>query len=291
MVGNKLLLIVLSYLFCSEIIAQSIILDELNQITQIDYGNGFKIQYSYDNLGNRTQQIITAGCIALAPNEMIAMDFEHGIAPWRQVTNVGDNWTVYEGSTPSNNTGPTAASNNTQYAYIEANGNLNQYFELVSPCIDLSGLSDPEFSMDYHMYGAATGSLTVEASYNGGTSWSVLMQPITGNQGNTWLNFTGSLSTSASTIIRISAQAGSAGTSDIAIDNITISEPECVQNLLLTAAPDPAYMSSQTIETSGTVPINSGQNTIFRSQAIFLKPGMHAKAGSVFRAYIDPCSN
>ena len=63
------------------------------------------------------------------------------------------------------------------------------------------------------------------------------------------------------------------------------------ENRIITEVIDPLYEAENIIETAGQVPIESGQNTTFRSQAIYLNQGLHAKQGAVFRAYIDPCNN
>ena len=273
--------------------AQNYSFDDFNRLIEIDYGNGDKIQYTYDIYGNRTQELVTGSCIALGTSEEHIMDFEHGIAPWFQVFQDNANWTLYEGNTTSSNTGPTTASHGHQYLYTEASGgNTGLIHTLESPCFDISGMSNPELTLDYHMYGATIASLDVIISTDGGSSWTNLLSQ-NGDQGNVWheanLNLTPFKNNDI--IIRIFAYTGTTWQSDIAIDHIRIKEKECVQNLVLTAAIDQLYESSQTITTSGSVPINSGQNTEFKSQAIFLKPGMHAQSGSVFRADIDPCAN
>ena len=71
----------------------------------------------------------------------------------------------------------------------------------------------------------------------------------------------------------------------------TLCAPCCVNDLTVTNVAAGIYESAQTITTSGTVTVPNSQNTTFRSQAIFLTPGMHAQNGAVFRAYINPCPN
>ena len=273
--------------------SQTYVYDNFNRVTEIDYGNGDKIQYTYDILGNRTQELVTASCITLAAIEEHIMDFEHGIAPWFQVDTDNANWTLFEGNTPSTNTGPSSASHGQHYIYTEASfGNTGLLHNIQSPCFDVSAMSNPEFVMDYHMYGTAISAMTVNISTNGGSSFTQLLY-LSGNQGNQWNTTNIDLTPykNSDIIMRVWAYTGSTWSSDIAIDNIRIKEKECVQDLIVTTAPDLLYQSSQTLTTSGTVPINSGQNTEFKSQAIFLKPGMHAKSGSVFKAEVDPCSN
>jgi hypothetical protein len=74
------------------------------------------------------------------------------------------------------------------------------------------------------MYGAAMGTLLVEAS-NDGLVWTELFTR-SGDQGNSWIQATVSLNdfTGAYAKIRISGTTGSSFTSDIAVDSFTITE-------------------------------------------------------------------
>lgn len=73
-------------------------------------------------------------------------------------------WQVDDGATSSSNTGPgqdhTTGTGN--YIYTEATGaSTGDSAIIVSPCIDLSALSNPGMSFWYHMYGADMGDLEV----------------------------------------------------------------------------------------------------------------------------------
>ena len=51
-------------------LSQSFIYDNFNRLTEIDYNNGTKITYTYDKLGNRIKQIITAPIACSAPTNL-----------------------------------------------------------------------------------------------------------------------------------------------------------------------------------------------------------------------------
>ena len=54
-----------------------------------------------------------------------------------------------------------------------------------------------------------------------------------------------------------------------------------------------SYLTTLTIDiNNGTATINSGENIAFKAhEAIYLKHNFHAKSGSKFRAYTEPCAN
>jgi len=165
-------------------------------------------------------------------------NFESGIGAWTQDTRVisgtiGDhrNWTNRSGGTPSNNTGPSGGNGDTWYMYTEASGNGVGYpsriFNFESPCFDLAGIANPDFSYSYHMYGADVGTLNVDISTDNGTSYTTNLRTFSGNIGNTWNLDTIDLSayTGQTVKIRFSVTTGSTGSgwsSDIAIDNVSL---------------------------------------------------------------------
>ncbi|MCF8296113.1 MAG: T9SS type A sorting domain-containing protein, partial [Saprospiraceae bacterium] len=109
-------------------------------------------------------------------------DFSNG---WLQDSLSLYQWEINSGPTPSFNTGPSA-DHTTQTItgnYIFANGNsydTNGTAQLVSPCIDISGLIQPKLKFWYHMYGYNIGSLNVDI-YNG-SSWINNAYTVTGQQ-------------------------------------------------------------------------------------------------------------
>ena len=111
-------------------------------------------------------------------------DFQAGEGLWEQPNNDDGIWTRDANGTPSPETGPSGGFNpsspgtqetNNFYMYVE--GTLNQnpgpgsivYFE--SPCIDLTGRQNGNFSFRYHMYGSDMGTLEVEISQDFGVNW------------------------------------------------------------------------------------------------------------------------
>jgi len=64
----------------------------------------------------------------------------------------------------------------------------------------------------------------------------------------------------------------------------------CRDNLLISHANDPLYETSKSIITSGNLSVNNGNMTYLHSTTVSLKPGFHAKSGSVFKAKVDPCN-
>ncbi len=158
--------------------------------------------------------------------------FEGNIGAWRQDTANDDiNWTVNSGGTPSNSTGPSSAADGNSYIYVEASGNgtgfPNKRAILNSPCIDLSALTTPRLTFQYHMLGSAINSLTVEARTDNSGSWTSIFSK-TGAQGSNWNEADVDLAAyaaSASVKLRFSAVTGSGGSgwqSDIAIDAVSI---------------------------------------------------------------------
>lgn len=168
-----------------------------------------------------------AGCTATF-TPPYSESFEGGIGDYCNPS-CGDyfDWTVSSGGTPSSDTGPSAASNGTQYAYCEtsAPNNPNRPALLISPCFDLTACTGMELAFDYHMYGLSMGTLIVEAQVTGTNSWTEIFS-ISGNQGDSWFTQLVDLSSyCGSTIqLRFRGISGSSFRSDIAIDNIVISE-------------------------------------------------------------------
>lgn len=114
-------------------------------------------------------------------------DFETGLGDWTQEVGDDFDWTRNSGATVSTGTGPTAASSGNFYMYTEAStpNNPNKTASLVSPCFDLTGVSFPELTFDYHMFGGGMGSLSVEVSAGGGAWTSIWTR--SGDLGTSWI--------------------------------------------------------------------------------------------------------
>lgn len=169
-----------------------------------------------------------------------AEGFENTFGAWSQSTADDFNWSLLSGATPSSSTGPTAASEGSYYAYMEASSpnNPSKNAVLESPCFDLTGLNNPSMSFDYHLFGAADmGTLNLQVSVDGG-AWSTIWSK-TGNQGDTWLSESLSLNayTSSSEVkFRFNGTTGATWQGDMAIDAVsvsgeTVSGPSCTSTV------------------------------------------------------------
>ena len=152
--------------------------------------------------------------------------FENGLG-WSQATDDDLNWVWQTGSTPSSNTGPAGAFTGSRYAYIEASSPNypNREGSLLSPCLDLTMAGNPRLRFAYHMWGAAMGTLRLEASTDGGQTWGSPLWTRSGNQGNAWQQDTVDLATLAGLAgvrLRFRGTTGLDYTSDIALDDIVL---------------------------------------------------------------------
>ncbi|MFD2822446.1 immunoglobulin-like domain-containing protein [Lacinutrix iliipiscaria] len=171
----------------------------------------------------------STGCSGGISSFPYSEGFENTLGAWTQSTSDDIDWTVDANGTPSSNTGPSSASQGTYYVFVEASSPNypSRRAILNSPCFDLSGMSTPEFSFDYHMYGAADmGTIDLEVSTDDGANWTSIWNE-SGNKGNTWLSASVDLSAYAggSVQLRFNRFVGSTWQADIAIDNINLSEP------------------------------------------------------------------
>ena len=151
-------------------------------------------------------------------NESLETNF--GI--WNNSSADNNDWIRNSGATPSNNTGPTTASDGSFYAFVEAsNPNFNST-AILEASFDFTSISSPELSFDYHMFGVDMGSLSVVV--NGSTVWNISGQQQTSSAA-AWTNQIIDLSAYANScyaLIQFVSNTGNNYTSDIALDNITI---------------------------------------------------------------------
>lgn len=137
-------------------------------------------------------------------------------------------WRTHEGTTGSANTGPSAdhTSGAGKYLYLEGSGPCNSSTaQLISPCLDLTGINNAQLSFWYHAYGTSIGELHVDALADG-EFFEDIMSPIIGNQGDLWLNAVVDISqfSDQKVVIIIRGSNGASGwESDLAIDDINIS--------------------------------------------------------------------
>ncbi|KAA1247285.1 choice-of-anchor B family protein [Aquimarina sp. RZ0] len=170
------------------------------------------------------------GCISGITSFPYSQGFENTLGSWSQSTSDDLNWTIDANGTPSQNTGPSGAAQGTSYIYVEASGNgtgfPNKRAIINSPCFNLNGISNPVFSFDYHMFGAADmGSIDLEISVDNGITWANLWNQ-TGNQGNSWntINIDLSAFSGQSAQLRFNRVTGGTWRADIAIDNISLTD-------------------------------------------------------------------
>lgn len=145
-------------------------------------------------------------------------------------------WNVGSGATPSSSTGPNGASDGQKYFYIEAgqgatadSGVLASGDEamLETLPIDVSLLTMPVLSFDYHMYGENMGNLHIDV--HDGTTWVDDVFVLTGQQQTSvaanWEKIQIALADYATTgtiQVRFRAERGNGDKGDIAIDAFSI---------------------------------------------------------------------
>lgn len=182
----------------------------------------------------KSEVISSSTCLNIVNSFPYSESFETGLGLWSQCNTDNFDWTQNSGGTPTSNTGPSSAFDGTWYMFTNASANIGSAY-LVSPCLDLIGLTSPEAEFAYHMFGNHIGTLQLQASNDDGASW-VTLWSASGNQGNQW--FTASVSLqgfqTAATIIRFTATLSGPRFGDIAIDAVTIkgTTPPCTPPLL-----------------------------------------------------------
>lgn len=147
---------------------------------------------------------------------------------WRNQSSDNFDWIVYSGATPTADTGPEDdVKGGGKYVYLEASGvncTNGKIAYLVSNCIEIDkkGADSCHLSFNYHLFGSNIGRLRLEASTDGGFTWSSLWEKI-GDQGNNWHKVYLSLRSFADGSIvrfRFVAVGGNGSKGDIALDNI-----------------------------------------------------------------------
>ncbi len=158
---------------------------------------------------------------------------------WVNVQNTGDqiDWVARKGQTPTGYwTGPigdnTTTAQTGTYLYTESTSCYNKEAWLVSPLFNFTNLTNPQMKFYYHMYGATMGTLSVQVSTNGGSTWSGNLFYKSGQQhssGSTPYTMAlvnlGSYAGMTNIKIRINGKTGSSWRSDMAIDDIKVFEP------------------------------------------------------------------
>ena len=177
--------------------------------------DAFPYNYGFEDAPSNSNADWRPSCWSANPQNINSTSFS---GPYR--------WTSDNANTPSSNTGPSAAHTGMQYAYTEASGSgTGDVAELISPVFDMSSLSTPQLVFYYYMYGQDMGELHVD-TYNG-TSWTNDVWSMVGEQqtavSDPWYKTYIDLSNDV-TQIRFRAIRGAGYRSDIAIDDISITE-------------------------------------------------------------------
>lgn len=159
---------------------------------------------------------------------------------WMNLTNqVLDDvdWRTWRGGTYSFETGPsfdhTTGTSLGQYLYLEPS--VGCYFKeaiLSLPCIDLTNGASPALSLWYHAYGSDMGRLHVDL-FDGVQIIRDIVAPVVGNQGDAWNELVVDLSPWNGMVIglRVRGYTGSGEKSDLAIDDISITDITSAENL------------------------------------------------------------
>lgn len=175
--------------------------------------SNYSITVSYSGGGSTPTPTPAPGGSVLS-----SADFESGLG-WSNGGSEG--FTRRSGSTPSSSTGPGSAAQGSYYAFMETSSGYayssGNDAHLTSPVV--SGASSVTFR--YHMYGSNIGSLRVQYSTNGGSSYTTSSFVVSGNQGNSWQSANVSLPNGTNRV-RILAIAAGGWQGDIAIDDVKI---------------------------------------------------------------------
>jgi len=168
--------------------------------------------------------------------------FESGFGLWSQdINGVADDfdWSRTNTNTPSSGTGPLTAHDGSYYIFTEASGNLNNTAQLVSPCFDLTGASNPRLTFFMHMHGSVTsggsttnymGDLNVEISTDNGLTYSTVLFNQVGYaqtyDNSAFIPISVDLSSYVGQTVRIRLRGDMSNDSrsDIAIDLVTLTE-------------------------------------------------------------------
>jgi hypothetical protein len=193
-----------------------------NQVLAATHGRGL---YTTDFFAGGSSGGDCASTVSAYP---YSESFESGIGAWTQGSGDDIDWTRDSGGTPSNGTGPSTGSDGAWYMYIEASSpnypSKTAIFE--SPCFDLSGLTSPEFTFDYHMLGSSVGTVSLQLSTDDGATWPTTLWTQSGDQGSAWNANTVDLTAYAGSTIKLRffGTTSSSWQGDICVDNIALEE-------------------------------------------------------------------
>jgi len=170
------------------------------------------------------QFVVIGGSSSLNSTE----DFETGLITWKNSSGDDMDWSRHSGSTVSSNTGPSQSYDGSYYVYMEASQPNYPGKAAYLESVVLTSQNVQSVSFYYHMYGAQTGSLSLECDT--GSGWQTVWSKV-GEQQNSsdaaWtkadVGLVGPLSSNTVQKLRFKGVTGSDWESDIALDLITLS--------------------------------------------------------------------
>lgn len=188
------------------------------------------------NVSNTASIVVTTnslpgGCGTVISAFPYTESFENTLGQWEQGKNDDLDWTIISGGTPSNGTGPNKATDGSYYIYLEASdegkGYPNKSAILMSPCINLAALEKANLEFSYHMNGTEMGSLRLDMSKDGGSSWERLWD-MSGSQGESWQTAKITLPLEPEVKLRFTGKSANGWSGDMAIDKVQIKEDNVV---------------------------------------------------------------
>ncbi len=188
-----------------------------------------------------------------------------------------EGWTVEtNGIQNTANTGPI--NNNTPggttYLYLESSGGpVGTIYELLSPCILLTGATTPQVSFFYHMFGSTCGPLSLVVKNGSSTGSDTTLWTISGQQQTSesapWLQAFGDLTPWVGSSIQLAFVAEKIGVNgDVAIDDVSVFQPLATDVQALAISPNAAscYTSAEEITVAvrnvGANPLNLSLNPL-----------------------------
>jgi len=155
-------------------------------------------------------------------------DFESGLGQIAQDTGDNFDWTRDSAGTPTGSTGPSDAASGSYYMFTEASGNTGNTANLFTPCLDLSGTTNPRLTFSHHMYGSNMGTLNIDLSTDSGSTYPTNLWTQTGqvqganNSSYVPISIDLSAYIGQTVKIRIQGVVGGGTTSDMAIDYLYV---------------------------------------------------------------------